>query len=57
MGQNKTLEHRRAYARQYYKKNKNKILAQRKVCYTINMQKKRKNIMLLELHRYFLVNT
>lgn len=52
----KSIEEKRLYAREYYQKNKEKIHAQRKILYTRNKTKKNKLILLLELHRRFLLN-
>lgn len=52
----KTTEEKRLYAREYYHKNKDKILVRRKELYNINNVKKIKTSLHLELYRYCILN-
>lgn len=49
----KTKEEKKLYARNYYHKNKERILIRRKELYNLNNVKKIKTLLHFELYRYF----
>jgi len=53
----KTKEEMKLYARNYYHKNKERILVRRKELYNLNNVKKIKTSLHLELYRYFIYHS